>query len=399
MPHFRARYLEPLLRKTLAQTPIVAVLGQRQTGKTTLCAGMAGEYATLDLVRELAAAQSEPERYLEERAEPFVIDECQLSPPLFPALKDRVRRVRRPAQFVLTGSVRFSSRRVIRESLTGRAVELELKPMSPSECHGAPLGDGLCALLESPRRTDLERLFPRRPWAAASALARYLETGGLPGICFARDPVLRSGRYDQHLSTLLDRDLRLVFETPLPLSRLRLCLEVLAVRQGQPVDILALARAARVAAPTLRRLLAAFESMFLLKMLPTEGGTRKPVYFFEDQGLVTHLAPGASDPAADSVRLAYALVTPQFHYRPALGARPFQYRTRGGAFVPLAFATRRGKLGLIPEPLAGPTNTAVASARSFLRAYPGASVVIAPAGGGVERIAPGILSIPLTRLA
>lgn len=50
----------------------------------------------------------------------------------------------------------------------------------------------------------------------------------------------------------------------------------------------------------------------------------------------------------DLVRGLYANILPQFLYRPELTASFFQYRTRGGAYVPLAFRTKKGVVGIVP---------------------------------------------------
>lgn len=129
MPHERQRHLAPLLSKTMRFSGIVGVFGHRQVGKTTLAHRLGSAYVTLDDPVQLNRAQRDGAQFLSELREsspkqrssrPAVIDECQMAPPLFPALKEWVRTHPKPGQFLLTGAVRFSSRRAIRESLTGR---------------------------------------------------------------------------------------------------------------------------------------------------------------------------------------------------------------------------------------------------------------------------------------
>ena len=64
---------------------------------------------------------------------PFGINEAQLCSPLFPALKQWVRTNKAKEQFILSGSVRFTSKADIRESLTGRIISLELLPFTIAE--------------------------------------------------------------------------------------------------------------------------------------------------------------------------------------------------------------------------------------------------------------------------
>ena len=57
-------------------------------------------------------------------------------PELFPALKEFVRLHKKPGQFLLTGSVRFSSRKANGESLTGRIVTIKIPPLGSGEING-----------------------------------------------------------------------------------------------------------------------------------------------------------------------------------------------------------------------------------------------------------------------
>ena len=82
-----------------------------------------------------------PKTFVQQTLSPFGIDECQLAPALFTALKLRVQAFKKTGQFVLSGSVRFTSRKAIRESLTGRIFNLELLPLTISEANRLPLFD------------------------------------------------------------------------------------------------------------------------------------------------------------------------------------------------------------------------------------------------------------------
>ena len=134
MAHERIRHASDRLKRLLGFSPIVGIFGHRQVGKTTLLSRHVRSYATLDLRAQLDRAEADPQAFVSSATEyPFGIDEAQLAPALFPALKEHVRVHRRPGQFILSGSVRFTSRKAIRESLTGRIVHLELLPFTQAE--------------------------------------------------------------------------------------------------------------------------------------------------------------------------------------------------------------------------------------------------------------------------
>lgn len=392
MPHRRERHLRSLLSKTLGFSGIVGLFGHRQVGKTTLASQIGANYVTLDDPLMLSRADADAMQFIEAGAKrfPFVIDECQLAPPLFPALKEWMRLRPRPGQFLLTGSVRFSSRKTIGESLTGRIVCWELLPMDLSEAHELSLPEKIPKLLAA-KSIDIP-LAPAR-YANAPALQKALTHGGLPGIFAVRDAGIRAQRFETTINTLLERDLQLILKTTLGYSSLRSLLVALALAQGQPVEWTTLSRQSRISVPSLKKLLSAFESMFLIRLFRTEGSERKPVLFFEDQGEATFLASDRYDEGTQLLRLLYSELRHQIHYRPELRAEIFQFRNRGGALVPLCFRTGRSVLGVIPSLTENPHPSSLATARSFLNTYPGGKLLYVHRGEGDRMIAPGVRAL------
>lgn len=369
MPHQRFRQLEPLLKKSISFSGITGIFGHRQVGKTTLAAKLGGRYETLDNPLSLVKADTDPVGFLEEgrRSGLLVIDECQLSPVLFPSLKEWMRTHPQPGQFLLTGSVRFSSRIAIRESLTGRLIAWELLPMDLSERTETALPNQIPKLLKA-RTVEIE-LKPR-PQFSEKVVIQALEQGGLPGIFAVRDSSIRAQRFETMLNTILERDLRLLLKTTLSYSTLRNLVAALALRQAQPLEWASLSRQTRVSAPSLRKLIQAFEAMFLIRQMPTEGTERKSVLFFEDQGEATYMAGNRYDEGTQLLRFLYSELRHQTHYRPELNAQMFQFRNRGGAHVPLCFRSGDSVLGIIPTIAETPEPGSLATARAFLKAYP-----------------------------
>ena len=118
----RKHYLSRV-RKALGRNPVVALLGPRQCGKTTL-ARMFGESepcAFFDLespvdVRRLSA----PMTVLEGLSGWAVIDEVQRRPDLFELLRVLVDRQNNPARFLLLGSASPYLVKGVSEFLAGR---------------------------------------------------------------------------------------------------------------------------------------------------------------------------------------------------------------------------------------------------------------------------------------
>lgn len=397
MPHQRYRYAALLLKHILTYSPIAGILGQRQTGKTTLATAYSKEYETLDLRKNLHQAEEDPENFLVNRKHPFTIDECQMAPSIFPALKDQVRKIKKPGQFILTGSVRFTSRKAIRESLTGRIINLELLPLSYAESHEEPLPSFLIRYLTGEHRIDDIKV--RLSWLndVQKKFQFFLQTGGLPGICFFREAHIRASHFETHLETLLERDIRLLINTQLSYRQLKLLLSTIAISQGIPISFSALAKVIGTTTPTVRKVIQAMEGMFLIRLISTEKQNR-PVAFLEDQGMATYLITEKLPQEADLNRGLFACILPQFLYRPETVSTFYQYRTRGGAKVSLAIKSHLGRVGILPVPSATPTSSAIASARSFIANSPQARAIIAHQGHEIRQISDSIVSLPFQLL-
>ena len=100
------RWLAPVIREALADTPVVCLLGPRQTGKTTLVRQLAPEraYISLDETNHYRTAVEDPEGCIASLPDTVTLDEVQRAPALLPAIKLAVGRGRRPGRFLLTGS-------------------------------------------------------------------------------------------------------------------------------------------------------------------------------------------------------------------------------------------------------------------------------------------------------
>ena len=397
MPHERKRLLRDKIEATLRHSSIVGILGQRQTGKTTLMEGLvpAEHYVSLDQAAQLDAAERSPEVFLERGSRLFGIDECQLAPGLFPALKEKVRRSKKLGQYLLTGSVRFTSRKLIRESLTGRIVSHELLPLCLAELHEFELGD-VAKLLRTPISRMQTEAHERLRLISEKTTRDFLVKGGLPGICFFREATVRDERFAAHLDTLLQRDLDLLFETTLPADKLRKALRFIAQMQGKPLVFSELSRESRISLPALQRLIPAFEALFLIRRVPTLGDRKKDRFFLEDQGMATFLATGgvAGGDETDLLRLIFSQCLAQVKYLYGGHASIQSFETRGGASVPLVLDVNGEKTGLIVLARETPDAKAVAAAESFLRRFPKAVVGILTTGRDVMPLSQKIRILP-----
>jgi uncharacterized protein len=83
--------------------------------------------------------QADPDLFFRLHADKIIIDEAQLAPPLFSALRVAIDRDRsRKGRFLLSGSSSPELVKQISESLAGRAARLEMAPLSLSEAWQIP---------------------------------------------------------------------------------------------------------------------------------------------------------------------------------------------------------------------------------------------------------------------
>ena len=114
------RQYEKLLNEYLLFFPCVALIGPRQCGKTTLLQTLPKDWKVFDLEKQsdFQNLSQEPDLFFRLNPDKIAIDEAQLRPELFPALRVAVDRNRqRTGRFIITGSSSPKLVRSISESL------------------------------------------------------------------------------------------------------------------------------------------------------------------------------------------------------------------------------------------------------------------------------------------
>lgn len=131
----RTRYLERLTT-AIGRSPITALLGPRQVGKTTLARllaqGRPTTFFDLESQPDLRRLQN-PEMVLSSLEGVVVIDEIQLLPSLFAALRVLVDRPQNRARFLILGSASPTIIKNVSETLAGRVEFIEMAPFGLSE--------------------------------------------------------------------------------------------------------------------------------------------------------------------------------------------------------------------------------------------------------------------------
>lgn len=389
MAHARRRQIDDLFQRLLDFSPIVGVFGHRQVGKSTFLASVASNYHTLDDIDTLEHAHGNPKQFVSNpSSNPMVIDECQLEPKLFPTLKEYVRTRKKPGQFVLSGSVRFTSKLAIRESLAGRMALVEMLPFSVSEILGEPLSESVLKIFyyKSLANDSLRVLHPLNKLKYFSKhFQTFLENGGLPGLCFIRSPQLQRSALGELHDLILSRDMITVSGVRTPVATLKRLLAYIAKNGIEPYVASDVTRTLGLAAQTQKSILAAFEAMFLIRRISVIGGKRD-CFLLEDQ-LEERIYAGDDLSFTKKLETAvYRNVRTQFMYRLDKGAQFETYLTRDHARVPIVIRDQDHALGLIVLHDDSPSLSELRSGASFLKNHARAKIIYLSPGIIAPRI-------------
>lgn len=286
------RALTQRLLEALADTPVVILVGGRQTGKSTLVTGLSqqshpAEYVTLDDPTQLAGARNDPVAFVERFAGPVILDEIQRAPELLLPIKAAVDRDRRPGRFLLTGSANVLFVPAVADALAGRMEVLTLWPFSAAELDGRP-GDRIVELLFADE--------PRPPIAEQSTdrLVSRLLVGGYPEAVARKDDQRRRQWFSNYLNTILERDIRSMADIA-RLEQLPALLTAIALRGRGPLNKSGLSQDLGIPNSSIDRYVTLLTRVFLLHLFPAWHNrlgprlVKAPKLLLSDVGLLCQL--------------------------------------------------------------------------------------------------------------
>lgn len=273
------RNLEPILTSALANMPVVALLGPRQVGKTTLALEIAEQgfdkkssYLDLELDTDLAKL-TDPESYLRGfENQLLIIDEVQRKPDLFRILRGlvdiRKRAGEKAGQFLLLGSASRDLLQQSSETLAGRIRYLELSPFSALEIYKTdPLG------------FNLQKLWFR---------------GGFPSSYLA-DTDNESWEWrNDFISSYVERDIPLM-GPQVSATRMKKFWTMLSHYHGQQVVLTEIGKSLEVSHTTIKSYLDILTDFYMVRQIqPWAGNTKKrlvksPKIYLRDTGILHKL--------------------------------------------------------------------------------------------------------------
>ncbi len=262
------RNAEKWLRLLAKEFRSVAVVGPRQSGKTTLVKTVFSKkpYVSLENPDERLLAESDPRAFLERFKNGAIIDEAQRVPALFSYLQQILDNTKQDGLFILTGSNNFLLQESISQTLAGRIGYMDLLPLCYNEL----------------KQFSLPQL----------STNQLIWSGCYPEIYDReRNPALW---YQAYIRTYVERDVRQlknITDTIMFTRFLQLC----AGRTGQQLNIANLSNECGIDVRTVQNWLSILESSFILFMLkPHHKNFNKrlvktPKLYFYDTGLACSL--------------------------------------------------------------------------------------------------------------
>ncbi|MFA7280849.1 MAG: ATP-binding protein [Sterolibacterium sp.] len=254
--------------RLLDEFPVVALIGARQVGKTTLARAIAASQTRpvhhFDLEDPRTEARfASPMLALENLTGLVVLDEIQRHPELFPVLRVLADRPGTPARFLILGSASPDLMQHSAESLAGRIVYHELPGLDLAE-------------------------------TGAASMDSLWQRGGFPkSFLAASDPASLRWR-KEFIRSYLERDIpALGFR--LPPATLRRFWSMLAHYHGQTWNGSELARVFGVTERTVRHYLDILAATFMVRILPPwhenlgKRQVKAPKIYLADSGILHSL--------------------------------------------------------------------------------------------------------------
>ncbi len=260
-----------VITENLMNFPVIALLGPRQVGKTTLAKEIAQNlekdsiYLDLESYTDLNKLEN-AEDYLINRDDKLIIlDEIQRMPTLFPLLRSLIDRKRENGRFILLGSASPELLAKSSETLAGRIAYLELQPFT---------------YLEIREKYDFRSLWLK---------------GGFPTMFLQKNEEISYESRVQFIQTYLERELSLLGLSVSPIV-LRNLLRMIAHVNGNLLNYSDFSKSLGLDINTIKRYIDYFENAFLIRRIEpyfiniSKRIVKSPKIYIRDTGLLHALA-------------------------------------------------------------------------------------------------------------
>lgn len=382
MKKYKYRVADEILKQKLEGKGAVLIEGPKWCGKTTTAEQIASSVLYMDdperRQQNLAMAELSPKQLLN-GATPRLIDEWQLAPRLWDAIRFEVDHRGEMGQFILTGSAVPADTKEITHSGTGRFTWLMMRPMSLFESGDSTGEVSLGHLFDSPSEIEGTSFLDIR------RLAFLTCRGGWPQAVDMREDVALEQAFD-YCEAVVHSDINRADNIQKNSNLVRRFMRSYARNQGSQVSLSALARdvdvneTERVCDVTLGSYVNALQKIFVIEDMPAWNPnlrskiairTSDTRYYVDPSIATASLGLGPDDLLNDLHTFGFLFETLCVRdlrvFADALNGKVYHYRDKDGQECDAVIHLRNGKYGLIEIKLGGesPIETAAASLKAL----------------------------------
>jgi len=366
--NYRKRIVDEILAEKLEGKGAVLIEGPKWCGKTTTAEQIASSILYMDdpqtIEQNITMAAISPKVLLNGET-PRLIDEWQIAPKLWDAIRFEVDHRDDLGQFILTGSAVPPDTREITHSGTGRFSWLSMRPMSLFES-GDSTGE---VSLGNLFRTQ-EHIEGRNP-IDLNRLAFLICRGGWPRAIDMRDKIALNQALDYYDAVVRSDINRADGITKDPL-RVEKLMRSLARNQGQQIAYTAIAADigangdGTIDQETVALYIAALKRIFVVEDMPawnpnlrskTAIRTSDTRYFVDPSIATAALGAGPNDLISDLKTMGFLFeclcVRDLRIYAEALGGSVAHFRNKAGLECDAVVHLRNGDYGLVEVKLGG----------------------------------------------
>jgi uncharacterized protein len=249
--------------------PVIAILGPRQSGKTTFAKKYFADHTFVSFEDESVReeAMQDPAKFFKkyENEHGIIVDEFQYVPTILSYMKYLSDQYDRPGYFVVTGSSNFLMNQQITESLAGRVGILTMLPLSIEELQQAQL---------------------------ITSVDNAILQGGYPRVY--QKQFMPHEFYPSYIHTYVERDVRLLVNV-VDLRQFKRFMHLCAARVGQLLNISDLATNCGIAMKTAERWISILQASYVIFLLEpyhvnfNKRATKQSKLYFYDTGVACSL--------------------------------------------------------------------------------------------------------------
>ncbi len=353
------RNISDKINVLLEMFPVVAVIGARQCGKTTLVKSLRPEWLYMDLEKpsDFNRIDFDPEFFFQQNPQHIIFDEAQLSPKLFAILRHVIDNNRQQTgRFILTGSSSPELLTHISESLAGRIATVELGTLKVNEIYNQSLSPFYQLFSQPLSREFFDDLAP--PQLHLNQIQQAWYQGGYPEPVLQDSAVFYLQWMENYENTYIYRDIAKLYPRLNKIAYQRF-LSMLCKLSATILNKSEIARALEVSEGTIREFLNIAEGTFLWRQLQSyekssiKSLIKMPKGHIRDSGLthsllrITNPQQLYGDPIVGRSFESFIIEELIKGLQSLLLShwQPYYYRTRSGAEIDLIL---EGPFGTLP---------------------------------------------------